>query len=79
MVSCLTEWIETWALSDKEQHFPRGEKSLCFGKVWHYHHRSWSSNSTWAGNSGCAVVVVLILNIISFEPKAIFRNNTHIF
>lgn len=33
----------------------------------------------WAGNSGFAVVLALILNIISFEPKAIFRKNNHIF
>lgn len=33
----------------------------------------------WAGNNGCTVVLALILNIISFEPKDIFWNNNHIF
>lgn len=78
MVCCLTEWPKTWVYQLKSNIFLGGKITCALAGFGIIIIKVDKVKFTWAGNSGCVVMIVLILNIISFEPKAIFRNNDHI-
>lgn len=66
-VSCLTEWPGIWAYQLKSNIFLGGQIICALAEFDIINIKDDQVNFIWAGNSGCVVVVVLILNIISSE------------